>query len=174
MRRGLSFAVVCAGGLAGCGYRSVHASSDARYAVVLASSNVPDVGVSDEVVAGVRDELSRAGSLATGEAYPRCEVEVLRADEVSEGIVANVNRDGVLLPGARATRVGIVARLWIVRAKDGPRERDTGDVRAVDTVAVAGDARAATFRHLDALRAVGRRVGRMMGTRVLGLPSASE
>jgi hypothetical protein len=143
-------------------------------AVILATSNVPDAVASDEVVAGVRDELARSGALASGEAYPRCEIEVLRADETSEGIGATPNGGGVLLPDARATRVGIVARAWIVRSQDGPRERDTGDVRALELVGAAGDARTATFRHVDALRAAGRRVGRRMGTRILGLPTASD
>ncbi|MBX3197488.1 MAG: hypothetical protein KF894_04975 [Labilithrix sp.] len=170
-----ALALALAASLAGCGYRAVHGGAAAeRFTVVLASSSVPDAVASDDVVAGVRDELARSGALARGEGYPRCEVEVLRADEASEGIAATANADGVALPDARATRVGVVARAWIVRAKDGPRERDTGDVRAVETVAVAPDARGATFRHTDALRAASRRVGRKMGTRLLGVPSSSD
>jgi len=175
MRGGL--AILAAGlVLAACGYRAVHGgAAPERFSVVLASTNLPDAVASDEVVAGVRDELARSGALASGtDSYPRCEIEVLRADEASEGISATPNADGVLLPEARATRVGVVARAWVVRSKDGPRERDTGDLRATETVAVAPDARAATFRHADALRAVSRRLGRRMGTRLLGLPTASE
>lgn len=175
MKLALVFALAVAPLLAGCGYRAVHGGSSAeRFAVVLTSSNIPDAVASDEVVAGVRDELARAGALAPGDAYPRCEVEVLRADEASEGIAATPNGDGVLLPEARAARAGVVARAWIVRSKDGARERDTGDVRALEVVSVAPDARAATFRHADALRAASRRVGRKMGTRILGLPSSSD
>jgi hypothetical protein len=173
MRLALPFALALS--LTACGYRPVHGgSARERFAVVLSSSNVPDAVASDEVVAGVRDELARSDSLRSGESYPRCEVEVLRADEASEGIAATPNADGALMPDARATRVGIVARAWIVRSKDGPRERDTGDVRALEVVAVAPDARAASFQHTDALRAAGRRVGRRMGTRLLGLPSSSD
>jgi hypothetical protein len=161
--------------LAGCGYRAVHGGeATERFAVVLVTTNVPDAVASDEVVAGVREELARAGALKSGDAYPRCEVEVLRADESSEGIVATPNADGVLLPDARATRVGIVARAWLVRSKDGPRERDTRDVRASDTVASAADARTAMFRQVDAVRAVSHRVGQALGTRLLGFPTASE
>ena len=139
----------------GCGYTSpVQGSAKAeRFAVVLLSSSVPDAVASDEVVAGVRDELARSGALAGGESYPRCEVEVLRADETSDGIAANHAKQG--MPEARATRVGLVARAWIVRAKDAPRERDTGDVRALDEVATAPNARAASFQFSDALRASG-------------------
>ena len=171
-----ALAILAAGVVIGaCGYRPVHSgAASERFTVVLASTNLPDAVASDEVVAGVRDELARTGALAGGESYPRCEIEVLRADEASEGISATPNGEGVLLPEARATRVGVVARAWIVRSKDGPRERDTGDMRAIETVAVAPDARAATFRHSDALRAASRRLGRRMGTRILGLPSAGE
>lgn len=161
-----------------CGYSAVHGGATAgpeeRFAVVLASSNMPDIVASDEVVAGVREELARNNALASGDAYPRCEVEVLRADESADGIGATRNPDGVRLPDARATRIGVVARAWIVRAKDGPRERDTGDVRTEGTVAVAPNARAATFQHMDALRAASRRVGTRMGARLLGLPAATE
>lgn len=163
---------------AGCGYRAVHGetgtASSERFSVVLASSSIPDVVASDEVVAGVREELARNNALASGDWYPRCEVEVLRADESAEGIGAKRNKDGVLLPDTRATRIGVVARAWIVRTKDGPRERDTGDVRAMDTAAVAPDARAASFQHTDALRAASRRAGTRMAARILGLPTAGE
>ena len=156
---------------AGCGYAPLNrgGASTEQFAVVLTSSSVPDAVASDEVVAGVRDELARSGALASGESYPRCEVEVLRADETSDGIAANHGA-----PEARATRVGIVARAWIVRAKDAPRERDTGDVRALDEVATAPSSRAASFQFSDALRASGRRVGHDLGARVLGRPSASD
>ena len=161
--------------LAGCGYRPLHGGADReRFAVVLASSSIPEAVASDEVVAGVRDELVRFGALESGEAYPRCEIEVLRADEASEGVAATPNKDGVLVPAARATQIGIVARAWVTRSKNGPRERDTGDVRSLEVVAVAPDARAAAFQHADALRAASRRVGRRMGARLLGMPSASD
>lgn len=177
MRLGRTFSFMLLGtiSLVGCGYRTLHGSGEAeRFSVVLASTNLPDAVASDEVVAGVRDELSRAGALASGDSYPRCEIEVLRADEASDGISVMPNSEGVLMPDARATRVGVVARAWVMRSKDGPRERDTGDVRAMEVVAVAADARAATFRHLDGLRAASRRLGRRMGTKLLGLPSASD
>jgi hypothetical protein len=168
--------VLALAALAGaCGYRPVQGGSATEHlAVVLSSSSIPDAVVTDEVLAGVRDELARTGALATGEGYPRCELEILRADEASEGIAAIPNAEGRLLPESRATRVGVVARGWVVRAKDAPRERDTGDVRAMEVVTVATDARTATFRHTDALRAAGRRVGRRLGSRLMGLPAASD
>lgn len=164
--------------LTGCGYHAVAGGTapSERFAVVLSHSNVPDVVASDEVVAGVREELSRLGALRPGDAYPRCEIEVLRADELSDGIAAvrDPAQGGGLQPTARGTRVGVVARAWIVRAQDGPRERDTGDVRALDEIATAPNAKAASFQYSDAMRAAGRRVGHQLGAHLVGLPSTTE
>lgn len=164
--------------LAGCGYHAVagRAAPAERFAVVLSHTNVPDVVASDEVLAGVREELARTGALRPGDAYPRCEIEVLRADEVSDGVAAvrDPSHGGALQPVARGTRVGIVARAWIVREKDGPRERDTGDVRALDEIAAAPDARAASFQYADGMRAAGRRLGHQLGAHLVGLPSTTE
>ena len=172
MRLGLIVALMQ---LASCGYGAVHSGApSARLHVVLAESKVPDAAASDEVLAGAREELARGGNLAPGDGFPRCEIEVLRADEASDGIAAAPDGSGGLSPQSRATRVGLVARAWILRAPGGERERDTGDLRAFETVAIAVDARAATFRHSDALRAAGRQVGKRLATRIMGLPSPSD
>jgi hypothetical protein len=168
-----SFAAGAAG--VSCGYAPVHSGvADEHLHVVLSMSRVPDAVASDEVLAGVREELARGGALAGGDGYPRCEVEIVRADEASEGIAAQPDATGRLQPQSRATRVGLIARAWVLRAPGGERERDTGDVRVFETVAIAADSRAATFRHSDALRAAGRRVGQRLATRIMGLPSASD
>jgi hypothetical protein len=160
---------------ASCGYAPVHTGvADEHLHVVLEVSRVPDAVASDEVLAGVREELARGGALASGDGYPRCEVEILRADEASEGIAAVPDAAGRLQPQSRAMRVGLVARAWVLRAPGGDHERDTGDIRAFETVSVAGDSRAATFRHSDALRAAGRRVGQRLASRIMGLPSPSD
>jgi hypothetical protein len=168
-------AAATSGATAACGYRSTTAGASGEHLhVALASSSVAGAVATDEVVAGVRAALARAGSLEPGDGYPRCEIEVLRADEASEGIEARPNATGELVPRARATRVGILARAWIVRTRGGPRERDTGDVRAIETLGATGDARTATLAHEDALRAAARRAGRILATSLLGLPAASE
>jgi hypothetical protein len=174
--RGLPLALALVLALPACaGYEPVHGGGAAeRLSVVLSESKVPDAVASDEVVAGVREELARGGTLASGAGYPRCEVEILRLDEAAEGIAATPDQAGALSPRARATRVGLVARAWVLKAPGAERERDTGDVRAFETVAVAPDARGATFRHSDALRAAGRRLGRRLASRIMGLPSASD
>lgn len=169
----------CASNALGCGYAPLHASQGPsrfreRYAVVLASSDVPDVVTTDEVLAGVREELAKAEALETGADYPRCGIEVLRVDESAEGISATPNRTGRLMPDSRATRLGVVARAWVVRNATDEHHGDTGDVRAFETTSVASSSRAATFQYDDGLRSAARRVGHKLGARILGIPAASE
>jgi hypothetical protein len=163
----------------GCGYRAVYGSTDEpRLHVKLVRTLIPDVVAGDEVAAGLREELARAGSLAPGEGFPRVEVEVLRADESSEGIAA-----GSTGPVSRATDVGLAARAWIVRAPGAPPESDTGDLRAEETIAVdetstgpgaEPDPKASAFHEADALRAAARRLGRRLAYKVTGQPAASD
>ncbi|HEY1697390.1 MAG TPA: hypothetical protein VGG39_34750 [Polyangiaceae bacterium] len=169
------FVVLCCAGGVGCGYRAVYASgAPAHLHVKVVASHVPDAIAADEVAAGLREELARAGALAAGDGYPRVAIEVLRADEASEGIAAGANA-----PVARGTDVAMVARAWVEPAAGEEPVSDTGDVRAEETVAVdvrAGqpDPRADSFHHADALRAAARRLGHALALRVLGLPAASE
>jgi hypothetical protein len=161
--------------LAGCGYRALYAESEGeRIHVALARSFVANAAAADEVLSGAREQLAKEGALAPGDGYPRLEIEVLRTDESSEGVSAVAGA-----PRARATEVGMVARAWIVRAKDAPPERDTGDVHAMDVVTLDTrlgqlDPRADALHHEDALRAVARRVGRRIALRVLGFPIAAD
>jgi hypothetical protein len=160
-----------------CGYHAAYADpSGGRLHVKLLRSLVPDAVASDEVAAGVRDELARCGWLEAGERYPRVEIEVLRADEASEAIGA---RGTPAVPLARSLDVGIAARAWIVEAPGGAPERDTGDMRAEDVVAVdlatgVGDPTADALHHPDALRSAARRLGRTLAQRLLGAPGPSE
>jgi hypothetical protein len=174
--------------LLSCGYHAVYGGQDGeRLHVKVMRSMVPDAIAADEVAAGVREQLAREGALEAGEGYPRVEIEVLRADETSEGIAAGTGAAGAAAPVARGTGVALVARAWLARSPDAPPERDTGDVRAeesiaVDEIAQAGqpgpttalDPRASSFHRADALRAAGRRLGRKLALRVTGQPAASE
>ena len=171
-----------------CGYHTVYGGQSERLSVVLKRSLVPDAVASDEVVSGVREVLAREGALASGDGFPRIEVEVLRSDEASEGIAAPVASEAVGSPvagvpiggpRARATEVGLVARACLVRARGGPCERDTGDVRAMDLAAsdLPGGGPAPlsdAFHHRDVIRDVGKRLGARLAAHVLGRPSASD
>jgi hypothetical protein len=163
--------------LAACGYHAAYADpSGGRLHVKVVRSLVSDAVASDEVAAGVRDELARGGYLEAGERYPRIEIEVLRADEASEAIGAGA---APAAPVARSTDVGIAARAWIVPALGAAPEGDTGDMRAEDVVAVdlasgVGNPAADALHHADALRAAARRLGRALAQRLLGAPGPSE
>jgi hypothetical protein len=172
MKRALVLAALTV--LGGCGYEAVYGRQTERLHVKVVRSLVADAVATDEVVAGLREQLARAGALESGEAYPRVEVEVLRADETSEGVAV-----GPAGPLARATDVAVVARAWIARGPGLEPESDTGDLRAEQTmgtdVGPSGlDPRPATLHHADALRAAARRLGTALGARLLGLPAASE
>jgi hypothetical protein len=175
----------------GCGYHAVYGGETERFRVVLVRSLIPDAIASDEVVSGVREALARDGALAGGEGYPRIEVEVLRADEGSEGIAApsaalggSVSGTGpgsssAQGPRARGTEVGLVARACLVRANGGTCERDTGDMRAMDLAASdltagAPDVASDAFHHRDVLRGVGKRLGDRLARHILGDPTASD
>lgn len=165
--------------VAACGYHSVYsAGPQGKLHVALLQSLAPDAVAADEVVSGAREELARAGALAAGDGYPRLEIEVLRADEASEGILATARG-----PVARGTDVSIVARAWVLPSPGEGAEHvtDTGDVRTeesitVDSIAATGldDPRAAVFHRTDARRAAARRLGRKLAARVLGQPASSE
>lgn len=161
-----------------CGYTPLYsAPSSERLSVALVSARTGDAISSDEVIAGVRDTLAKEGALAPGSTYPRVEVEVLRADETSEGIAGESTAAGHV-PRARATEVGIVARAWIARDASGSREADTGDVRSFDLAAAPNDGDSLSgeaLRHDDAERATARRLGQKLALRLLGHPvSPSE
>ncbi|WP_394838966.1 hypothetical protein LVJ94_18925 [Pendulispora rubella] len=171
----MGMAMVCS--VAGCGYRALYAQpGEVRLSVVLVRARVADAVANDEVLSGMRTTLAREGSLAAGTGYPRVEVEVLRADEASEGIASGTDATGARVPQARATQVGVLARAWIVRAQNGAHEADTGDVRAFNVVESSGATGlvAEGMRHDDALRAVARRVGQRLALRVLGHPVARD
>ncbi len=155
-----------------CGYRPLvrEPAAGERLAVVLADSSVPDQVAATEVVSAVRAALSREGMLAPGDRYPRVEVEVLRVDEVSEGVEASAS----LQPVARATRLAVVARGVVVVAQGAPAFRDTGDVRATVLGARMPGARAEAFARPELVRAAARRAGERIGARVLGHPAVSE
>jgi hypothetical protein len=162
---------------AACGYHAVYAEPASRLHVKLVRTLIADVVASDEVAAGLREELAREGALEGGDGYPRVEIEVLKADETSEGIASGAG--AAARPVARATDVAIAARAWVVIAPGAAPESDTGDVRAEETVAVdmgpsGPDPRASGFHEADALRAAARRLGRRLAYKVTGEPAASD
>lgn len=166
-RVGLSIAVLL---LSACGYRAVYGGvAPERLHVRLHAAPVAGVVVADEVVSGARETLAREAALAPGDGWPALEIDVTRIDETSTGIAADPNG-----PLARASTRGVVARAWVVVSKNAPAERDTGDLRAEETLAVQASAPADALAQEDAARAAARRLGRKLALRVLGHPAATE
>jgi hypothetical protein len=120
----------------------VYAPDAPRLHVKLVRTLVPDAVASAEVATGVREELARAGMLEAGDGWPRVEIEVLRADEASEGIAAGTSGGAGggtgrgTGPVARGLDVALVARAWVAAAPGAEPESDTGDMRAEETIAV--------------------------------------
>jgi hypothetical protein len=187
--RAIAFAGFAA--LLSCGYRPLYGTTEAgdaiRLGVIGVSPLVADAAVVAEIEAGVRQALARAGALRSGKGYPRVVVEVVRMDETSEGVAAvpggtvpsqmgglPLSVGGPSAPLARGTRLGVLARAWVERSPEGPRERETGDMRATDVRGAEPDARLEALRQDDAARAAARRLGERLARRILGEPETSD
>lgn len=166
MKRAAFLILACA-----CGYEPLYATPGGEaYHVHLATNHTASAVVAQEVVRGVRDALAKEGALAPGDGFPRIEVEVLRADETSEGVMQAQEIQGTE-PRARATELSIVARAFVARREGGAAELDTGDVRAEDLAgAPLDDPNREVWLREDALRAAARRLGGRIAMRILGHP----
>ena len=166
-----SIVVAVALTMGACGYQPLYATpAGEAFHVHLAKSQVSSILVAEEVVRGARDALAKEGALAPGEGYPRLEIEVLRADETSEGVMTTGPA-----PRARATELGVVVRAWVTRRPGATPEQATGDVRAEDLAATPlGDPAREVWQREDTLRAVARRLGTRIALRALGHPLVTE
>ncbi len=154
-----------------CGYQPLYATPGGEaYHVHLAKNVTASAVVADEVLRGARETLAKEGALASGDGYPRLEIEVLRADETSEGVVS-VDTPSGAQPRAPATDMAVVARAYVLRRAGGASEIDTGDLRAeAVTGAPLGDSTREVWQREDSLRAVARRLGGRLARRILGHP----
>jgi hypothetical protein len=156
---------------ASCGYRAEYGGAAPEQQLTLSAA--PALVARPEAVqaalAGVRHELSAAGALRAGKGYPRVVVEVLRIDELSGGI-ARTQTDGGVIPLARGSAVGVVARAWVQERAGAPPARDTGDMRRVRSYATGGDGALEAQRHSAAIRSAARELGQALGRRLLGHP----
>lgn len=153
--------------LAGCGYRSVYAAPSGAMSVRPVVASVAELGAALDVEQGVREALLREGALSASSACPCVVIEVTRIDHGSGAIVARGDR-----PYANSQITAVVARATVDDGK-GRTLFDTGDLRAESTY-VAQAAISEALRGQDATRSAGRRLGRMLGARLLGHASASE
>lgn len=156
---------------AGCGYHPLYATPGGEaFHVHLAKNQTASAIVGEEVLRGARETLAKEGALASGDGYPRLEIEVLRADETSEGVMQAGTVSGVQ-PRARASELAVIARGFVARRAGASAELDTGDMRAEDLVgAPLGDATREVWQREDSLRAVAHRLGGRIALRILGHP----
>ena len=162
--------------VAACGYHAVYGQARSRGCTSCSCGrSCPDVVASDEVAAGLREELARAGALEAGEGFPRVEIEVLRADEASEGIAAGANgpRRARDRRGPGCARVDCAGGRRAAGERHGRFARRGGDRRR-RVGRRRPDPRASAFHDADALRAAARRLGRRLGDRVTGQPASSD
>jgi len=154
-----------------CGYQPLYATPGGEaYHVHLSKNFTASAVVAEEVLRGARETLAKEGALASGDGYPRLEIEVLRADESSEGVVSVDTPNGAQ-PQARASDLAVVARAYVTRRSGGSTELDTGDLRADAVVgAPLGDSTREVWQREDSLRAVARRLGGRIALRILGHP----
>lgn len=164
---GLAIAVLALG----CGYQPVltHAPTQVPLHVALTQSLIADPVAADEALQGLREALAERGALADGEGFPRVELEVLRVDELADGI-----DEGPGQPEARALRTSVVARAGIRSGRGAPISADTGDVRASVTQAPQARAAGHAFALAQGQRAAARKVGHLLGEHLLGTPIVSD
>lgn len=154
----------------GCGYHAVYADgAEEKLHVKLSRAPIADAVAADEVLSGAREQLAREGALASGDGFPRLEIEVVRIDETAAGVLS----DGTL-PHASGTWRAVVARAWIVDREGAERTRDTGDMQTEDLASVQATAPADQLAANDGARALAHRLGRRIALRVLGHPASSD
>jgi hypothetical protein len=152
-----------------CGYSTAYggAAPRTRLALVPLPSKVPEVHVYHSLLNAMQGELGRAGVLRSGSDYPRLVVEVLRVDELSAGI-ARRTVSGASAPVARASRIAVVARAWVLRSAAEAPERDTGDMQRAVTVAAQRQGSADALAISAAGEQAARDLGRALVRAVLG------
>jgi hypothetical protein len=156
--------------VAGCGYLSVFSSPSAAETLTVEAAPfaAPDLGAVQAALAGARAELSRAGQLRSGDAYPRLMLELVRIDELPAGMVSSS-----LAPVGRGSNVGVTGHAWVLERDGGERLRDTGDVRRVETVAQDGTPVPDSVAFAMAAHSAAREVGAALARRAMGAPEPS-
>ncbi|MEO7328666.1 MAG: hypothetical protein ABI193_08825, partial [Minicystis sp.] len=145
-----------------CGYHLAGEAGDplGPFRVEGSAARVPHVEAIAAAEEGARAELARAGALAPGaESRSAIVVEILRVDETAEGITASPSVDGAF-PLARGTTISVVGRASVRRG--AIVERETGDMRAGDSIARAPEAAASLVQRREAIR----RAARLLGERL--------
>jgi hypothetical protein len=154
---------------AGCGYRAVYAGAGQKMAVVAGEMLVPDVNAAQAALSGARAELAASGRLASGSAYPRLAIDVLRVDEVSRGIHVQSGQ-----PVATGMGVAVVVRGRLQITAEQEPAVDTGDIRRSAELAGNADPRADSAVFAQAVRAAAERAGHAAARVAVGIPEPDD
>ncbi|MFO0758255.1 MAG: hypothetical protein U0359_17300 [Byssovorax sp.] len=160
--------------IGGCGYHLAGQTPDplGPFTVESGAVRVPYLEAVSAAEEGARAELSRLGALGSpSEASSRVVIEVLAVEEAPEGIAAVEGPSGAF-PLARGTTLSVTGRATIRRGQE--TLRDTGDVRATETIARAEDAAVSLAARREAVRRAARVLGERLGRRLLGYPEPGE
>ena len=169
---GRRHALAClATALTACGYRPLRSGLKGSPKIRVVGATAVVAGnahawLAEEVATGARGELAKFGALATeADATDRLRLEVVRLDELSEGVEVGAPGDG--RPRARGVRIRLIAR-GVIEGASGARE--TSDFEATELVATSGDALGWDASRGAASRGLARRAGAMIAREVLGIP----
>jgi hypothetical protein len=162
-RHALAFVVA----LTACGYRPLRSGLKGSPRIRVVSSQAVVAGnahawLAEEIATGARGELAKYGALAGEDATDRLKLEVVRLDELSEGVEVVEGK-----PRARGVRVRLTAR-GVIEGASGSWE--TSDIEATEMVATSGDALAWDAARGAAARGLARRAGALIAREILGIP----
>lgn len=118
--------------------------------------------LAEELATGARGELARFGALAGDNATDRLHLEVVRLDELGEGVAVVEGK-----PRARGVRLRLRAR-GMIEGASGSWE--TSDIETTELVAVSGDALGWDAARGAAARSLARRGGTLIAREILGIP----
>lgn len=122
--------------------------------------------LAEELATGARGELAKLGALAGEDtATDLLRLEVVRLDELSEGVAVPTLEDGK--PRARGVRIRLLAR-GVIEGVSASWE--TSDIEATELVATSSDALGWDAARGAASRGLARRAGAMIAREVLGIP----
>lgn len=156
---------------AGCGYRPLlrpgtHGRLRVGPSMALVADGAGDM-LAEELASGARAELARVGALGVDDARDVLRLELVRLDDLAEGVALADGR-----PRARGLRVRVWARGSVSPATSGAGATpwETPDVEASELVAASTEPAAWDASRRAAARSAARKAGASVAREALGLP----
>jgi hypothetical protein len=151
-----------------CGYTAVHSAALASPALAVTIVDAhTSASAAAAIALGIKEALAQERLLRDGEGYPRVEIVALRVDRIAGALQASAGR-----PTARAITTVVTGRA-VIAIDENTSQQSTGDVQA-SVIRAASGIDVENLLDLDATRAAGRRLGLILGRKLLGEPAPSE